>query len=65
MLPCLENGTPHNSRIDDEDVAADIVMDLQSLGPYVCALDIVHYTAIPEIKVQLQIKKTISLAITQ
>ena len=52
-LPCSKNGTPRNSRIDDEDVAADIAMHLQSLGPYIRALDIVHYTTIPEVKARL------------
>ena len=34
-LPVSNNGTPRNSRIDDEDVAADIALHLQSLGPYI------------------------------
>ena len=65
VLPCLKNGTPWNSWIDDKDIAVDIAMHLQSLRPHVHALDIVHYTAIPEVKAQLQIKKTISLAMAQ
>lgn len=49
-LPVSKNGTARHSRIEDEDVAADIATHLQSLGPYIRALDIVHYTAIPEVK---------------
>lgn len=49
-LPLSLNGTPRNCRIDDEDVAADIALHLQSLGPYICALDIVRYMAIPEVR---------------
>jgi hypothetical protein len=61
----LKNGTPPNSQIDDEDVTAEIALHLQSLRPYVCALDIVHYTTIPEVKAQLKIEKTIHLATAQ
>jgi len=64
-LPVSPNGTARHSRIEDEDVAAEIATHLQSLGPYVRALDIVHYTAIPEVRTRLNIKKTISLATAQ
>jgi len=49
-LPISQNGTPHNSQIDDEDVAANIATHLQNLSPYICALDIIHYVAILEVK---------------
>lgn len=45
-LPLSLNGTPCNSRIDNEDVAADIALHLQSLGPYIRAQDIVQYTVL-------------------
>jgi hypothetical protein len=64
-LPVSKNGTPRNSQIDDQDIAAEIAIHLQSLGPYVRALDIVHYVAIPEVKKRLGIKKTISVATAQ
>ena len=41
--------TPHNFRINDKDVASEIATHLQSLGPCVQALDIIHYTDIPEV----------------
>jgi len=46
----------------DEDIAADIAAHLQGIGQYVRALDIVQYTAIPEVRQRLGIKKTVSLA---
>ena len=64
-LPLSLTGTPCDCRIDDEDVAAEIAMHLQSLGPYVRALDIVHYTAIPEVRARLYLKKAIHLAKAQ
>ena len=44
-LPLSLTGTPHNCRIDDEDVATEIATHLQSLGLYILALDIINYTA--------------------
>jgi hypothetical protein len=61
-LPCSRNGTAHNCRIGGEDVAAEIATHLQSLGLWICALNIVHYTTNPEVRVRLKIKKTVSLA---
>jgi hypothetical protein len=61
-LPCSRNGTARNCRIDDEDVAAEIATHLQSLGLWIRALDIVHYTTNPEVQARLKIKKTVSLA---
>lgn len=49
-LPLSLNGAARYCRIDDEDIAAEIATHLQSLGPYIRALDIVQYTAIPEVK---------------
>jgi len=65
VLPLSLTGTPHNCRIDDQDVAAEITTHLQSLGPYIQALDIVHYTAIPKVQAQLHLKKAIHLATVQ
>jgi hypothetical protein len=41
----------------DEDVAADIAVHLQGIGQYIRALDIIQYTAIPEVRKCLGIKK--------
>lgn len=64
-LPISTNGDSRNSRIDDDNVATDIATHLQSLGPYIRALDIVQYTSIPAVKEHLRLKKTISLATAQ
>lgn len=61
-LPISNNGTLQNSRIDDEDVTTDIALHLQSRGPYITANDVVCYTAIPEVRQRLKIKKAISPA---
>jgi hypothetical protein len=61
-LPCSRNGTAHNCRIDDEDVAAKIATHLQGLGLWICTLDIMHCTTNSEVWVRLKIKKTVSLA---
>lgn len=56
-LPLSLTGTPCDCRIDDEDVAAEVAMHLQSLGPYVQALDIVHYTAIQRFELDFASKR--------
>jgi len=61
-LPISPTGKKTQSRILDEDIAADIAAHLQGIGQYVRALDIVQYTAIPEVRQRLGIKKTVSLA---
>ncbi|KAG1789416.1 uncharacterized protein HD556DRAFT_1447031 [Suillus plorans] len=61
------NTLPHRkvpqrySRIDDEDLAAELQLHLQSVGKSVCAQDIVDYLGVPENGVHLGIKKLISL----
>jgi hypothetical protein len=61
-LPCSRKGTACNCRIVDDNVAAEIATHLQSLGLWIRALDIVHYTNNPEVQARLKIKKTVSLA---
>ncbi|KAG5639847.1 hypothetical protein DXG03_002842 [Asterophora parasitica] len=53
------------SRIEDEDVAEEITLPLQSKGKYVRAQDIVDYVDIPEVKRCLGLEKGISLATAQ
>jgi hypothetical protein len=67
VLPVSKNGTAKKSRIDDDDdddddVTSDIAAYLQSLDPWICALGIVQYLAIPAVRQCFNIKKTISLA---
>lgn len=64
-LPLSLNGTARDCRINNEDIAAEIATHLQSLGPYARVLNIVQYTAIPEVKARLRLKKAISLATAQ
>jgi hypothetical protein len=61
-LPISKNGTKCKSRIDNDNVASEIATHLQGLGPWIRALDVVQYTAIPEVQRCLQIKNAISLA---
>jgi hypothetical protein len=42
-LPNAEYGKFTESILDDEDLAQEIHMHLQSLGPYICAQDVVNY----------------------
>ncbi|KAJ7614709.1 hypothetical protein DFH06DRAFT_1344041 [Mycena polygramma] len=54
------------SALEDEDVASEIALHLQSIGKYVKALDIVHYIdGLPELKKKIGRKKGISLATAQ
>ena len=50
------------SILEDEDLAQDIHLHLQSIGKFVEAMDIVHYLDTPVMKTRLKLKKTISLA---
>lgn len=59
-LPISQSGKSCTSRIDNEDVAADIAAHLQSIGVYVTAQDLVNYVSIPAVKTRLGIKKSIS-----
>ena len=51
--------------LEDEGLAEDIHLHLQSIGKYVKAMDIVHYLDTPAMKECLNRKKTISLATAQ
>ncbi|KAH7905399.1 hypothetical protein BJ138DRAFT_1106018 [Hygrophoropsis aurantiaca] len=57
-LPLSGNGKSRKSRIDDDHVATDIALHLQSVGKYVRSLDIIHYLEQPGVKLRLKIKKT-------
>jgi len=62
LLPQNRYGTWNKSRLEDEDLAGELHLHLQSLGKYVRALDIVHYLDRPEVQKRYGLKKTISLA---
>ncbi|KAG2111869.1 hypothetical protein BD769DRAFT_1302987, partial [Suillus cothurnatus] len=53
------------SRIDDEDLAAELKLHLQSIGKYVRAQDLVDYLSIPENQAHLGFEKLISLRTAQ
>ncbi|KAG1756197.1 uncharacterized protein EDB91DRAFT_1036495, partial [Suillus paluster] len=53
------------SRIEDEELAAKIKLHLQSLGKYICALDIVHYLDDPIVRNCHGFKKLISVSTAQ
>jgi hypothetical protein len=63
MMLYLSPKTEHH--ITCELMTKMLLLILQSLGPYIHTLDIVHYVAIPEVKKHLGIKKTISIVTTQ
>ncbi|KAJ3796389.1 hypothetical protein GGU11DRAFT_757552 [Lentinula aff. detonsa] len=60
-----EYGKFNTSIIEDEDIAADIHLHLQSLGKWIRAEDIVHYVGTPEFQARLKIKKGISVRTAQ
>ncbi|KAF9504063.1 hypothetical protein BS47DRAFT_1374427 [Hydnum rufescens UP504] len=47
--------------VSNEDLAQDITLHLQGLGPFISALDIVRYLDTPEIKTHLGLERSISL----
>ncbi|KAI6108212.1 hypothetical protein F5141DRAFT_1064423 [Pisolithus sp. B1] len=53
------------SWIEDEELAADIKLYLQSLGKYICAMDIVKYLEDPIVQKQHSLNRTISLSTAQ
>jgi len=58
QLPVSNYGKHMQSIIQDEDLAEEIHLHLQSLGKkYLCALDVVEYLDKPKVKVQLKLKK--------
>ena len=64
-LPRNLYGQWNVSMLEDEGLAEEIHLHLQSIGKYVKAMDIVHYLDTPEMKERLDRKKTISLATAQ
>ena len=64
-LPVNQYGRWNVSLLEDEDLAQDIHVHLQSIGKYMMAMDIVHFLDTPEMKARLKLKKTISLATAQ
>jgi hypothetical protein len=64
-LPINIYGTWNSSILEDEDFASELLLHLQSIGKYVRAMDIVLYVDRPEVKTQLKLTKTISLATAQ
>jgi hypothetical protein len=57
-----EYGSSRISHIDDEHLAADVKLHLQSIGKYVCTQDIVDYLKDPEVQMRHGLKNPISLA---
>ena len=59
-LPKHEYGKFNSSILEDEDLAQEICLHLQLKGKYVCAMDVVQFLDTPEMKEQLNLKKSIS-----
>ncbi|THU88018.1 hypothetical protein K435DRAFT_680604 [Dendrothele bispora CBS 962.96] len=64
-LPTTKYGKSNVSILEDEDLAADIHLHLQSLGKWISANDIVQYVATPEFQARLKTKKQISVRTAQ
>ncbi|KIK72826.1 hypothetical protein PAXRUDRAFT_179854, partial [Paxillus rubicundulus Ve08.2h10] len=64
-LPWDTYGDWKMSRVDDENLAAELHLHLQSVGKYVKANDLVQYLSDPEVQQRFELKKTISLATTK
>jgi hypothetical protein len=64
-LPMHKYGNHSISRINDDILATDIKIHLQSIGKYVRAQDIVDYLGRPEVQEHHGMKKTVSLATAQ
>ncbi|KAJ7776989.1 hypothetical protein DFH07DRAFT_766674 [Mycena maculata] len=54
-LPTAEYGKFNESTLEDEDLAQEIHLHLQTLGPFVSAQDVVNYMSWDEIKTQLNL----------
>ena len=59
-LPKHKYGKFTSSILEDKDLAQEICLHLQSKGKYVCAMDIVQFLDTPEMKKQLNLKRSIS-----
>ena len=59
-IPTHSYGRFNSSILEDEDLAAQIHLRLQGIGPWIKAADIVQYLNSPEMKLWLNLKKPIS-----
>ena len=59
-IPTHSYGKFNSSILEDKDLAEEIHLHLQSLGPYIKAADIVQYLNTPEVKQWLNLKKPMS-----
>lgn len=64
-LPLNIYGTWNKSKLDDEDLQQEIFTHLQSIGKYVCAMDLVRFTEKKAVQRQYGLKKAISLRTAQ
>ncbi|KAJ7447331.1 hypothetical protein B0H11DRAFT_2335656 [Mycena galericulata] len=64
-LPTAEYGKFNGSVLEDEDLAQEIHLHLQSVGKFVAAQDIVNYMASDEMKTRFNLKHGISLRTAQ
>ncbi|KAI6116853.1 hypothetical protein EV401DRAFT_2058017 [Pisolithus croceorrhizus] len=64
-LPFWKSNHHALSWIEDEELAADIKLYLQSLGKYICVMDIVKYLEDPIVQKQHSLNRTISLSTAQ
>ena len=65
ILPISNYGTWTVSRLDDENLAQELLLHLQGIGEYVKAQDIITYLADPDTRARFQLKKNIHLATAQ
>lgn len=61
-LPLDHQGKWKSSIIDNEELASELNLHLQTVGKFVKAGDLVQYLSCPDVQEQFQLKKTISLA---
>lgn len=64
-LPLNIYGTWNKSKLDDEDFQQEITSHLQSIGKYVCGMDLVRFTENPDVQKRFGLKKAISLRTAQ
>ncbi|KAJ6533469.1 hypothetical protein B0H10DRAFT_1763261, partial [Mycena sp. CBHHK59/15] len=64
-LPTAEYGKFNASVLEDEDLAQEIHLHLQTLGPFICAQDVVNFMSSEEMKTRLNLKHGISLRTAQ
>ncbi|KAJ7933259.1 hypothetical protein B0H13DRAFT_1505367, partial [Mycena leptocephala] len=64
-LPTAEYGKSNESVLEDDDLAQEIHLHLQTLGSFVSAQDVANYMSSDEMKAQLNLKHGISLRTAQ